>query len=420
MYLYLLPLILVFGARLFFFRGRFSPFRKYGDFILLLYLFPLGFAIFYAKAVEATSSQGPSFSALLYLSLALIIYFSPLFFHQSRKEVKINLIDKNIVLFLCVVLVFGGFYSIIVFFPKASFALRFGAEDLRALTNSGDYSVLSGSIKDTIAVGFSVFFGLSQLLAFLILATKIFGAWSNFCAFSLIFSSSSYIFNSLAFAGRDGVVFWLFSFAFCYVFVRRWVDLKLPKLFWLVLVIFCVLGGGAFILITIDRFNEVFFIFAYGAQQVHQFNAQYVIDPPLYHGWNGFREILSLLGVGGEIDRDYHWQYYLNRDVNPWTFKFFIGSIFRDFGKVGTMLFLMVTSLLMWLMLIKKYSQDSVSRITSFGQILAIYLYSQVGFMGVFYFKHSALNLYLVVFFLLIFGFGLLRIFGLRWFVYFR
>ena len=402
------------------FRGRFSPFKKYGDFILLLYLFPLGFGIFYAKTIETNSSQAASLSALLYLSVALIVYFFPLFFHQTRREVQINLIDKNIFLIICIALIFGGIYSIIIFFPKASFALRFGAEDLRALTNSGNYSVLSGSIKDTVAVGFSVFFGLSQLLAFLILATKVFGAWSNFFAFALILTSSSYILNSLAFAGRDGVVFWLFSFAFCYVFVRRWADIKLPKLFWLFLIIFGLLGGGAFVLITMDRFNEVFLIFSYGAQQVYQFNAQYVIDPPLYNGWNGFREIFSLLQVSGEISRDYHWQYYLNRDVNPWTFKFFIGSIFRDFGKVGTMLVLLIPALLMLFMVVKKYSDDKVSRVSSLGQILTIYLYSQIGFMGVFYFKHSALNLYLVVFLILIFGLGILRMAGIRWLVYFR
>lgn len=420
MLLYLLPLVLVGSTRLIFFRGRFSPFRKYGDFVFFLYLFPLGFGVFYAKAVEGDGGPQVSLPALLYLSLALIIYFSPLFFHQARKESILDLIDKYIFKILCFSLIFGSFYSIIIFLPKASFALKFGAEDFRALTNSGNYTVLTGSIIETVAVGFSVFFGLSQLLAFLVLATKAFGKNTNIIAFLLIVASSSYILNSFAFAGRDGVVFWLFSFLFCYVFVKRWVELKVPRLFWVFLIAFGVLAGGAFIFITIDRFNEVFFVFSYVAQQPYQFNALYVIDPPLYNGWNGFREILSLLQVSGEIDRDYHWQYFLDRSVNPWTFKFFIGSILKDFGKSGTLIFLVIPSLLTFFWLVKKNKKDRVSCVASFDQILFLYLYSQIGFMGVFYFKHSALNLYLIFYLILVFVLMFFRLAGLKWLITFR
>lgn len=419
MVLYYLPIVSLFLYRLFFKRS-FSPLNLYGDFILLIYLFPLGLGFFYALSVQGNAGPEISAWAMFYLSFAFFLYFSPLFYFQTRREFSINLINKALFKLLCVFLLFGGIYAIVLFIPKAIFAIQFGAADFRARTLVGDITVFTGSMYETIAVGFSSFFGLSQLLAFLVLATKLFGRMSNFFAIGLLASSTSYIFNSFAFAGRDGVIFWGISFVFCYVFIRRWVSLSLPRSLWLFLVLVLGTGVGIFVLITINRFDHLFYIFSYGAQQLYEFNALFVIDPPLYNGWNGFREILSALGMGGELSRQCYWNYYLSNNVQPWTFKFFIGSLFRDFGKVGTLISLLIPSTVVFLWLVKKRKQDSVTNVVPLDHVILIYLYGQIGFMGVFYFKHSALNWYLVVFLILIFLLRGARLVGFRWVVNFQ
>lgn len=373
----------------------------------------------YLYALEVQSEGGPLLSlwSMVYLCIAFVIYFTPIFYFQRRVEGTINLINPRVFRGLCLFLMVGGIFSLIVFFPKAVYALNFGAAKFRQGLQSGNVSVFNGSVLSTIAVGFSSFFGLCQLLAFLVLVTKSFGRFSGLVAFGLFVASTAYILNVFAFAGRDGIVFWGISFVFCYVFVSRWAILRIPKLIWATIIVFCAVAGAGFLLITINRFDDPFYVFSYGAQQLYEFNAIFVIDPPLHHGWNAFREIYSAIGVGGDVGRKADWNYYLSNDVKPWTFKFFIGSLLKDFGKIGTLGFLGVFSALVFLWAAKKRPSDSVTKVVPLDHVLLIYLYCQIGFMGVFYFKHSSLNAYLVVYVFLLLLLRLMRLLNVRWLV---
>lgn len=414
MLIYFLPFAFLLWYRKVFFSGAVRPTKNYGDFVFFVYWFPLLFGFFYAIKVGGNLPP-PNIWAMLYLCLAFSIYFFPLFRFQCRREEAIDFIDRKILAALCVALILGGVGAVIIFSSKAGYALEYGVLALRRGVYSGEVSVFNGNFIDTVAVGFSSFFGLSQLLAFLILATRVFGRLSLFIALGLLVSSLSYVFNALAFGGRDGVVFWILSFFFCYVLVSRYSTIRPPVAVRILFLCFVIFGGAVLIYITAQRFDDYFFgVFSYGAMQIDQFNALFSIDPPLYHGWNSFGKILSLLGFERSIAPGAYKDYYLSHGVKPWEFKFFVGSLFRDFGKLGTVALLGSFAIGMLLLFWKKTRFDRAGKVMPLERILALYLYCQVGFMGVFYFKHSALNMYLLACLILMGFFWVLRKSGVR------
>lgn len=392
----LIPIFLILLFRLCFFKSRFTPNRKSGDFVIALYLMSILIGVvLYILYPDEIGVYEPSIVAMLYLSVAFIIYFFPLIYFQDRTSYKLDILDKTVFKLLSVFFLTGSLFSISILLPKVITAFKDGAANNRLLLNTGEFVVFEGSFIETIAVGFSAFFSFVQIIGLLIVFFRIFGKKSNFIGSLMLLSSTSYIFNALAFAGRDGVIFWTFSFIFNYFMLKTWFGLTITKSLsrkiWLVFILFFAIVLS----ITLSRFssNAWYSIFSYFAQQLTNFNDLYILDPPIYNGSLNFyilkNHIMTVTLHPGDLN-----YYYLSNDVYPWIFKFFIGSFVSDFGKINTLIILLFLSISIFITIIRK--NKTYSRKISIYHVLLFSFYGQIGYMGLFYFKHSALNNYIL------------------------
>ena len=416
-FIFLIPVFLILLFRFLLFKGKFKPIHKCGDFVFSLYLLSmiLG-AIIYFVYPNEVAVFNPSILAMIYLSLALVIYFFPLFYFQDKKSYKLDIINITLFKFLSLFFLIGSLYSIVIFIPKVLDAFSGGVGNSRLMLNSGELVVLGGSFFETIAVGFSAFFSFVQIIGLIVISFRIFGKKSNFIGALILISSTSYIFNGIAYAGRDGIVFWFFSFLFNYTMLNSWFGMKisksLSKMIWFILILFL----SVFLYITFSRFSSgvVFSIINYFSQQITNFNDLFILNPPVYHGSLNFFQLKGYLLPNMLEPGDLNY-YYLSNNVYPWIFSFFVGSFVADFGKSVTLLIFFLFSLFMFLALIKKTKTSG--RSINIYHILLFNFYGQVGYMGVFYFKHSALNNYVLALFILSFFLYLFKILTKRSFL---
>ena len=415
--IYFIPVVFLLIYRIVFFRGGVNTFSKSGDFVFTLYAFSLLMGGVYEILFPDESTFPPSLSAVIFLTICFSIYFFPLFLFQSRKLESLNIGSLGVFRLICGFFFLGSVYAIVIFTPRVITAFSGDLHLYRVDVNLGNVNAGSLTIFDTIAVGFSTFFGIVQVLGLIVLFGNTFGKYSKFIALALICSSLSYVFNALMFAGRDGVIFWLLSLVFNLIVLKSWFSVRLGAFSWKTIL---VIGGGVmipFLLISYSRFSTdtFYYLFSYISHQLTAFNDVYVLDPPLYNGDRNFREIKSLLMQStSQLDSNEYFGYYWSYGVMPFRFKYFIGSLLTDFDAVGTFLIVTLYSLSLFFILVKKdkYSKNHSS--ISIDSLLFYYLYCQVGFMGVFYFKHQALNNYILALLLLIVFLKIFRTFGFR------
>jgi hypothetical protein len=87
---------------------------------------------------------------------------------------------------------------------------------------------------------------------------------------------------------------------------------------------------------------------------------------------------------------------FFSQGLYPWVFSTYIGSYLSNFGKMGTIVLLSLSSLhVTYIMKIKMRDAICLS------DLLILILYIQVISWGVFYFRQYSANLYLIVTFLI-------------------
>ena len=160
-----------------------------------------------------------------------------------------------------------------------------------------------------------------------------------------------------------------------------------------------------FFVITLSRFFDsgqsgVSSLFEYFGAQIHNFSDYSSIDRPITFGTQSF-PVLANVGcslAGGGCDswdaiREATFALYLDQNKEPWLFGTFVSDLVGDFGEIGTLLLIMAFSavcFMIWPSRIRK------SRITVARLLLILFLYL-VPYWGVFYFRFSVANGYIVV-----------------------
>lgn len=196
--------------------------------------------------------------------------------------------------------------------------------------------------------------------------------------------------------------------------LKSWLGIKLPKyvskLGWFTFVALVLV----FLYFTYTRFGTsmLFSIFSYFSQQLTNFNDLFVLNPPVYNGSMNFYNIRNYLGLDNIEPGALHY-YYLSNNIYPWIFSFFIGSLVADLGRLNALFLIGIFSLCMFIILINK--NKTHKPVVSLYQLLLYSFYGQIGYMGLFYFKHSALNNYMLatlVFALLLWLFKLITRFS--------
>lgn len=343
---------------------------------------------------------------MIYLLFALLLFLYPFVEMKDDKIDSLTIPSWKIMKPFIWVLTLLSYFSIFYFFPVAKAMLFVDIGNVAALRDMvarGEHPFISQSIFNTVAGTVASFFVLQILSFFLLLLIQKRISWE---AAIVLFSSFSYPLFVLAYLGRDGILFWFFSFMSYALLFYRYLPRNVVKKMKRLLVIAAVPFVVVFLFITVGRFvvngnsdGVLYPMLNYLGQGPINFAEFYYTDVRTM-GW-GANMFPLFFGAIDDIG------YLLERyDIKTWVFKTFISSIYMDFGSVLTLLLGILLILLFRVLHKKDLSSHnlSISFLILFGLFFSIY--SQ----GVFYFRqyNRIGNLFIIVMLLLAFIFAFL------------
>ncbi|WP_136799758.1 O-antigen polymerase [Desulfosediminicola ganghwensis] len=355
-----------------------------------------------------------SFDSMAYYTICLLIVFWGFSEFKDHRFLALKIENIYFYMVLEYVLLIGGLLAILFFSPVA-FSILTG--DIHYNRVSMDLTIISLSkfgIINSIFSLLSNLFILTQVCFFINLIPRN-GRRNITKAYLLLISSFSYVVYVLAYVGRDGVVFWLMSYAFCFLLFKSFLMKKDVEKIRKAFVFFFAILLVPFLIITIARFSDRtagigWYIIDYGGQQLRNFNDHYNIDPPILWGGFGFPvftdfiEIVSGYKLPDLVNYEYS-QYFLSLGIKPWVFTTFIGSLMLDFGKIWTIVFLLLMSFT-----IRKILKNSCrTGVLDFSNLVMLVLFYQVVYWGVFYFRLCSANYYIIFMFLIFIFIKLVR-----------
>lgn len=314
-------------------------------------------------------------------------------------------------------LIVAQFIAIAFFIPFALSSLSGDANENRLQLADKMDELGSFGLLNTFAGAASQLFSSSLILAFVRLSSKEGRGRNVGRALILIFCSLSYVIYILAYVGRDGVVYWLMTAAMVFLVFRTHLSqadkrniLAFGSLLASLLMI-------PFLAITVSRFFDAdlggsWSLPEYFGAQIHHFSDYSSIERPLTLGIANFSMFInagcSVAGIECElwpVVKELIFDQYLAQGKEPWLFGTFVSDFVADFGYIGTFVFVLLFSLLChWICTgYKPKRQLTLPRL-----LLILFLYL-VPYWGVFYFRFSIINGYIVVNLLFILGIAVLQ-----------
>ena len=223
----------------------------------------------------------------------------------------------------------------------------------------------------------------------------------TFFAVMVLLSSLSYPIFVLAYLGRDGILFWFFTFISYLLLFYRYLPVVVMKKLRKVAIVMSIPFVAVFLMITIGRF-------VVGGSSG---SVLYPILSYLGQGPVNFAELYDTgvknMGLGSNIfplffasteDVGYLLERY---DIKTWVFKTFVYTVYTDFGVVLTLLI----GVILLLLFRTFYKNDKLKCNMSFSFLVLFGLFFTVYSQGVFYFRqyNRVGNLFIVV--MLLFAF---------------
>ena len=348
------------------------------------------------KEPYLSSYWWPAIVFLFYLLLLLI----PARGFKDNAVTQLVLPSRQALNVMATVIIVLSIYSLIYYSSTVSTIFTMDLGDARTDLYLGEEYVEAGLMNTIASVSASLYvFALLLFFIFLTIPS------SKFVRTLLLISSLSEPLHILAYVGRDGVVFWLFSFVFLYTIFRNYMEPASKSFLKKIFIVAGVILIIPFMLITISRFgdggnNQGAFdsIINYWGQGYIQGTLYMGIEnkPPISHG-SSFPLFYELTGISKPVSLGM-------TQIGEWRSWFFgtiVTSLMRNFGHVGFWIIVVVTlALFFGIMKIK-------SGRLQFHQLIFYILYFQIMSQGVFYFKQYTrggnlfilLTLLLVVFF---------------------
>lgn len=225
-------------------------------------------------------------------------------------------------------------------------------------------------------------------------------------AYTLFTVSLSYVIYILAYVGRDGVVYWFMSFILLYYIFKPHLAKRLKKKIINLTIILLSVILVPFAYITSTRFSEstrgiLTSLFEYFGLQIQNFGDYSSLDRPLTLGMQNFPifyewgcNILVLSCEKFINIKTETFQIYLDQNKEPWLFATFISDFIGDFGLSGTIFVVILFSLICYIVCTNK--NLNMKNITVARLLLIIFLF-EVPYWGVYYFRFSISNGYIVV-----------------------
>lgn len=344
------------------------------------------------------------FGGYLFLTVSLWLYLYPFIEINDSNFEYLRIPSKKIIKCISVILSVCSIYSIVFYLPVAYKMIAVDIADIanvRSMVTTGNHPFIEPSIKNGLAKLFAFLYNLQLTLFFinLIIDRKI-----RFFSWVILFSSLSYPVFVLAFMGRDGIVFWIFSFIFSFLLFRKYLHggiLKTLKkitvvIFSFFLFFFLIISMGRFLVANEDAMQLFESLLSYIGQGPINFAEYYYIPNMISDGGQSL-----FLPLVKDVDLNYKNQIdslLYNYDIVPWIFKTFISSIYTSIGS----LFLLIFGLI--LLFVYKYSfKEKKKGVLSFPFVLVYTVFFTVYSQGVFYltYYHNIAHLSVLLIFLL-------------------
>lgn len=346
------------------------------------------------------------FTGFLYLALSLLIYLYPFYKVPDNRFIMISLPSMKVIYIVSWILCFLSIYSIIYFLPKSIALLSVDVDQiagLRDLIAAGENPYIENNIFNTIAGTSASFYSLVMLFYFIVLTAE---KKHSLLSIILIISTLSYPIFVLAYMGRDGIVFWMFSFIINYLLFRRFLPLNIKRILIKIGIFALIIGFIVLMVITIGRFlmsqngsmKVLLFPFVdYMGQQAINFTELFSTGLTRMNYGSGVLPLIFGEGGGNPINIE---QYGLV----PWVFKTFMSTFYLSFGPYLTILLGIVMNCIYKVSAQTNRGKFSISFLVIY--TLFITIYSQ----GVFYFRqmNRVGNLYIIVMILFTIYFAML------------
>lgn len=335
-------------------------------------------------------------ASIVFLSL-LLLFLLPFTNIREDKVKSIVLPNAKTLYVFSVSIIFLSLFSIVFFTPTVInvFSVENFKDARNLMLQEGTY--VDATIWNTIA---SVSASLYTIALFLFFIYRAKGT-NNKLSLLLLVSSLSYVFNVFAYVGRDGVVFWIFSFIGTYLLFRNFISFKDRKYIRKYFYIFSIFALSLFMMITIDRSsdNPLAGIISYMGQSFPNFTLAFHADYPV-SGGNAFPLFKEILGL--PKTESYSGEF---GGTVTWVFGTFLKSFLMNFDLYGTI----IMGLAMGLILKLTFKKNT--RVFYFHQLFIYYLYFQIFSQGVFYFRQYTRggNLFIILSFIFYFVFLFLK-----------
>lgn len=356
------------------------------SFLFAIYLLVIVSSVPYMLICDEKLAMEPRyFDEAIYFLLLLLLFLSPIYWYKENKIEKIVLPNYKILQFFSYLIIFLSFFSILFFSSSVNKVFSMDLGDARNQLYGGDIYVEVGFANTIASVSASMYiFAIMLFFIFLIIGNK-----KKMCVL-LFLSSFSYIFNSLAYAGRDGVVFWIFSYLYIYLFFKDFISYKIRKKINRYFIITVLLLMIPFVMISMGRFSDMIgeYILSYIGQSFPNFCLylgieDYPTSPggifPLFRKLIGLPELESISwSEGGTVS---------------WVFGTFLKSFISSLYLWGTILIGLIICGFFYVYF------HNTKHIFKFHKIFIYLLYFQILSQGVFYFRHYTRggNLFIII-----------------------
>lgn len=346
----------------------------------------------------------PNYPAALFLALCILIGISG-FLGFSARDVGNVITSIRAQGLIEAVLICSQLYAMLFFLPFALSSLAGDAKENRLdlihkMEVLGSYGVFN-----TFAGAASQLFVASLVLAFVRLSQPDGRGRNLLRACLLILASLSYVIYILAYVGRDGVVYWLMSALAVFIVFRDHMPSHLRRQ---IITLGSAMGALMFlpfIAITAARFvdtdhGSAWSILDYFGSQISNFGDYSSLDRPLTFGIMNFPMFFgaacSVAGIADceswEVLKVIIFEQYLAQGKEPWLFGTYVSDFVGDFGYLGTLILLSGFALIC-----RAACRTQDRRPMTITRLLLVFFLFLVPYWGVFYFRFSIINGFIIV-----------------------
>lgn len=364
--------------------------KKNGSFIcsssilIGIYLFS---AIFSIPTLYIGDYKEPLLSSYWWPAIMFLVYLLFMLLPaRGFKDDKVSLLvlpNRGTLNIMATIIIVLSLFSIVYYSQTVSNIFSMNLGEARTDLYLGEEYVEAGLLNTIASVSASLY--VYALLLFFIFCTI---PSSKIIRILLLVSSLSEPMHILAYVGRDGVVFWLFSFVFLFSFFRHYMEPTtksfLKKIFFVAAAVLIV----PFLLITISRFGDNGADRQGALESMMNYWGQGYIQGTLFMGIDNkpctygasFPLFYELTGISKPVSVGMSGMTQIG-EWRSWFFGTIVTGLLLNFGHVG-----------FWIVSIFSFVVFyGVMKIRSgrllFHQLIYYILYFQIMSQGVFYFR---------------------------------